>query len=155
MIGFQNGKCALCGEEGALNEGICGKHSSDAAQGYLFGLEAGRAEVAVLRRRARILLGALIPYAKGRHYFGRLFEDWESVSGEGDNILFGQVKEEKSKEEIVELFGESCIEDGTWARRALLLSKLLDLPDMELCRKCKGWGCSKCRWKFIVPKLPA
>ena len=44
MIGFQNGKCRLCGEDGMLNEGICGAHSLDAAQGYLFGYTDGLKE---------------------------------------------------------------------------------------------------------------
>ena len=41
MIGFSKGKCRLCGKEDSLNEGICAAHSSDAAQGYLFGYADG------------------------------------------------------------------------------------------------------------------
>ena len=43
-IGYQQGKCRLCGKEDSLNEGICAAHSSDAAQGYLFGYADGKHE---------------------------------------------------------------------------------------------------------------
>ncbi len=38
------GSCVLCGEKSALNQGICGRHSDEAAQAYLFGV-ADRTEL--------------------------------------------------------------------------------------------------------------
>lgn len=45
MIGFQQTQCRLCGKTDVCNEGICGAHSAETAQAYLFGIADGRATV--------------------------------------------------------------------------------------------------------------
>lgn len=92
MIGFQQGKCRLCGKDGVLNEGICGAHSSDAAQGYLFGYADGLAAQ---------------PPASG----GELLKDSHSVHinmlrGEIAKLTPAQVAHLYSDEECAEIVAE-------------------------------------------------
>lgn len=62
---------------------------------------------------------ALSFYARGHHFCGGDFEEWESVSGEPPNFLCGPNDD------------DGMIEDGSVARMALEQAGLGILPDYE------------------------